>query len=334
MLGRVGCEFISSTILQELKILMTPFLLMRLTKALQFLRDKVGVEQATYKNRQCLYLSERVPNTLVITNCEVVKWRFNEEARSPFVKKYKTIIHPGEVNRIRELPQNSKIVGTHIDSPNVLIWDVEAQPNCHAVLGATNSSPDLLLTGHKDNAEFALAMCPTNPFVLSGGKDKLVVLWSIQDQISQASKGVGNNYKLTDSPIGPRGIYYGHKDTIEDEFCSVGDNSCLVLWDSRSGSTPIVKFMTPFFPSSQYLLNRSADNTINRFDRRNLTSGDGMKVFFECNLYQAHATYNLGCTLQLLQSILKVSYVTHHLILSAQPYSTSCRVQHYANFAS
>lgn len=26
-----------------------------------------------------------------------------------------------------------------------------------------------LLTGHQDNAEFALAMCPSEPFVLSGG---------------------------------------------------------------------------------------------------------------------------------------------------------------------
>ncbi|MED6223478.1 hypothetical protein PIB30_074369, partial [Stylosanthes scabra] len=54
------------------------------------------------------------------------------------------------------------------DSPNVLIWDVEAQPNRHAVLGATNSRPDLILTGHQDNAEFALAMSPTGPYVLSG----------------------------------------------------------------------------------------------------------------------------------------------------------------------
>ncbi|KAL5578699.1 hypothetical protein UlMin_011141 [Ulmus minor] len=260
--------------------------------------------QATYKNRQCLYLSKHVPNTLVIAKCEVVKRRvaaiehisqFNEEAHSPFVKKYKTIIHPGEVNRIRELPQNSKIVGTHTDSPDVLIWDVEAQPNRHVILGAANSSPDLLLTGHKDNAEFPLAMCPTDPFVLFGvvfyhlnyvlylfkfylsgdivvaSKDKSVVLWSIQDQIStlasestpvkspgsggtntkQASKGAGNNYKLKDSPsIGPQGIYYGHEDTVEDvqfcptspqEFCSVGDDSCLILWDSRFGSTPVVK---------------------------------------------------------------------------------------------
>jgi hypothetical protein len=27
-----------------------------------------------------------------------------------------------------------------------------------------------ILTGHQDNAEFALAMCPTEPYVLSGGR--------------------------------------------------------------------------------------------------------------------------------------------------------------------
>ncbi|KAL5577119.1 hypothetical protein UlMin_018818 [Ulmus minor] len=258
--------------------------------------------QATYKNRQCLYLSEQtdgsVPNTLVIANCEVVKRRvaaaehisqFNEEARSPFVKKYKTIIHPGEgcVNRIRELAQNSKIVGTHSDSPDVLIWDIKAQPNRHVVLGAASSSTDLLLIVHKDNAEFPLAMCPTDPFVLSGGKDKSVVLWSIQDQISTlasestpakspgsggtninlASKGAGNNYKLTDSPsIGPQGIYYGHEDTVEDvqfcptspqEFCSVGDDSCLILWDSRSSSTRVVKTEEKH-PPSFFLLKQAS----------------------------------------------------------------------------
>nr|GEX06581.1 WD-40 repeat-containing protein MSI4-like [Tanacetum cinerariifolium] len=94
---------------------------------------------------------------------------FNEEARSPYVKKFKTIIHPGEVNRIRELPQNSNIVATHTDSPDVLIWDVESQPNRHAVLGATESRPDLILSGHQENAEFALDMCRREPLVLSGG---------------------------------------------------------------------------------------------------------------------------------------------------------------------
>ncbi|XP_047327740.1 WD-40 repeat-containing protein MSI4-like [Impatiens glandulifera] len=281
------------------------------------------LEQATYKNRQRLYLSEQtdgsVPNTLVIANCEVVKPRvaaaehisqFNEEARSPFVKKFKTIIHPGEVNRIRELPQNSKIVATHTDSPDVLIWDVESQPNRHAVLGAQDSRPDLVLSGHKENAEFALAMCPSDPFVLSGGKDKLVVLWSIQDHIStlaseaSSSKSLGSagassksNSKAAersvDGPnLGPRGTYQGHDDTVEDvqfcpssgqEFCSVGDDSCLILWDARSGSSPAIKVekahdadlhCVDWNPHNvNFILTGSADNTIRMFDRRNLKSG-------------------------------------------------------------
>ncbi|XP_061362774.1 WD-40 repeat-containing protein MSI4-like isoform X2 [Gastrolobium bilobum] len=268
------------------------------------------LEQATYKNRQRLYLSEQtdgsVPNTLVIANCEVVKPRFNEEARSPFVKKYKTIIHPGEVNRIRELPQNSKIVATHTDSPDVLVWDVENQPNRHAVLGATNSRPDLILTGHKDNAEFALAMCPTEPYVLSGGKDRTVVLWSIEDHVTSAasdsksggsiikpnSKSGEGNDKTADGPsVGPRGVYCGHEDTVEDvtfcpssaqEFCSVGDDSCLILWDARVGSSPVVKVekahnadlhCVDWNPHDDNLiLTGSADNSVRMFDRRNLTS--------------------------------------------------------------
>ncbi|GFZ11748.1 transducin family protein [Actinidia rufa] len=294
------------------------------------------LEKATYKNRQRLYLSEQarsscsphctptdgsVPNTLVIANCEIVKPRvaaaehisqFNEEARSPFVKKFKTIIHPGEVNRIRELPQNSKIVATHTDSPDVLIWDVEAQPNRHAVLGAQDSRPDLILTGHQDNAEFALAMCPTEPLVLSGGKDKSVVMWSIQDHISSlatdpvstkspgsgsgsknTSKAGGASDKHVDSPtIGPRGTYQGHGDTVEDvqfcpssgqEFCSVGDDSCLILWDARTGSSPVLKVEKAHdadlhcvdwnHHDVNLILTGSADTSVRMFDRRNLTSG-------------------------------------------------------------
>lgn len=273
------------------------------------------LEQATYKNRQRLYLSEQtdgsVPNTLVIANCEIVKPRvaaaehisqFNEEARSPFVKKYKTIIHPGEVNRIRELAQHNHIVATHTDSPDVLIWDVEAQPNRHAVLGATPSRPDLVLTGHKENAEFALAMCPKEPYVLSGGKDRSVVLWSIQDHITatasdpSSNKPQGSGATIVkqngESPsIGPRGIFQGHEDTVEDvqfcpkssqEFCSVGDDSCLILWDARSGSDPVIKVekahnadlhCVDWNPVDEnYILTGSADSSVRMFDRRNLTS--------------------------------------------------------------
>ncbi|XLS89652.1 hypothetical protein HN51_065660 [Arachis hypogaea] len=47
------------------------------------------------------------------------------------------------MNRITELSQNFEIVATHTDNPDVLIWDVESQPNHHAILGVMNSHPDL-----------------------------------------------------------------------------------------------------------------------------------------------------------------------------------------------
>uniref|UniRef100_A0A804RQG3 WD-40 repeat-containing protein MSI4 n=1 Tax=Zea mays TaxID=4577 RepID=A0A804RQG3_MAIZE len=151
---------------------------------------------------------------------------------------------------------NSKIIATHTDSPDVLIWDVEAQPNRHAVLGASESRPDLEIV------EFALAMCPAEPYVLSEGKDKSVVLWSIQDHISalgdsSSSPGASDSkqsVKTTnekESPkVDPRGIFHGHDSRVEDvqfypssaqEFCSVGDDACLILWDARTGTAPAVK---------------------------------------------------------------------------------------------
>ncbi|KAL0337289.1 UNVERIFIED_CONTAM: WD-40 repeat-containing protein MSI4 [Sesamum calycinum] len=227
------------------------------------------------------------PNTLIIANCEVVKPRVAAEN------------HIANVNRIRELPQNKNIVATHTDCPEVLIWDVEAQPNRHALLGAADSRPDLVLTGHQDNAEFALAMCPAEPFVLSGGKDKSVVLWSIQDHVStlaadttQSAEAASSIVKAADnSTVGPRGVFEGHSDTVEDvqfcpsssqQFCSVGDDSCLILWDARIGNNPVVKVEKAHNADlhcvdwnshdENYILTGSADHTVCMFDRRNLTS--------------------------------------------------------------
>ncbi|XP_010503355.2 PREDICTED: WD-40 repeat-containing protein MSI4-like [Camelina sativa] len=170
-----------------------------------------------------------------------------------------------------------------------------------------NSRPDLILTGHQDNAEFSLAMCPTEPFVLSGGKDKSVVLWSIQDHITTAGTASGSIIKQTGegsdknkSPsVSPRGVYHGHDDTVEDvafsptseqEFCSVGDDSCLILWDARTGTNPVTKVAkahdadlhcVDWNPHEDNLiLTGSADNTVRLFDRRSLTSnGVGSPIY-------------------------------------------------------
>ncbi|MBA0839893.1 hypothetical protein Goarm_005585 [Gossypium armourianum] len=149
--------------------------------------------------------------------------------------------------------------------------------------------------------------------ILLAGKDKLVVLWSIHDHTStlakeqgptkspgstststkHASKGGGGNDNHVEGPsVEARGIYQGHDDTVEDvqfcpssaqEFCSVGDDSCLILWDARAGSTPAIKVEKAHNADIHcvdwnrhdinLILTGSADNTIHMFDRRNLSSG-------------------------------------------------------------
>ncbi|PWA74647.1 WD40 repeat-containing protein [Artemisia annua] len=109
-------------------------------------------------------------------------------------------IHNGVAN---ERKAQGTGVGSYFKKQE-LAGDVEAQPNRYAILGAAESCPDLkadfvilfigdyILTGHKENAEFALAMCRSEPFVLSGGKDKPVVLWSIHDHISTLATDSGS----------------------------------------------------------------------------------------------------------------------------------------------
>nr|GEW80047.1 WD-40 repeat-containing protein MSI4 [Tanacetum cinerariifolium] len=45
--------------------------------------------------------------------------------------------------RIRELPRKSKIVATHNDNPDVLIWDAKAQPNRKYAIGCHSGASDM-----------------------------------------------------------------------------------------------------------------------------------------------------------------------------------------------
>ena len=64
----------------------------------------------------------------------------------------------------------------------------------------------MILTGHQDNAEFALAMRPSEPFVLSGaGKDKSV--GKMEDSAGR---------KAPTSPPGLLIRHAGHRDKVVD----------------------------------------------------------------------------------------------------------------------
>ena len=79
------------------------------------------------------------PNKLVVVTADVCKPRvpgtdrsanWAEQAKSPHVgKPTQVVYHPGEVNKIRELPQHPSLVVTHTDAPQLYVWNLDRQPN-------------------------------------------------------------------------------------------------------------------------------------------------------------------------------------------------------------
>ncbi|XWS16226.1 hypothetical protein CRYUN_Cryun34aG0067000 [Craigia yunnanensis] len=208
---------------------------------------------------------------------------------------YDTMVVILQVNRIRELPQNSNIVATHTDSPDVLIWDVEAQPNRHAVLGATDSRPDLSRTSQWFCGTFMiisllwqlskgpqslrdlLAQVQNMPLRVVG---VMINLWAVLLLSREVSTGAMRILlKMYNSAIKVTGLII----VLAQEFCSAGDDSCLILRDARAGSSPAVKVekahnadlhCVDWNPhDTNIILTGSADNTVHMFDRRNLSSG-------------------------------------------------------------
>ncbi|CAL8462585.1 g2118 [Coccomyxa elongata] len=227
-----------------------------------------AIEDFKYKKRQYLYLSDRVdpdgadPNKLSVWTVDITKPRtapaeslkYDEKAKSQNIKPYSTIIHPGEVNKIRECPLHPHIVVTHTDAKELYVWDIEKQPNRATDKGEQLqqlSIPDLILGGHEAVAAFALGMSSAAPLVASGGTDQKVLIWNLEDHQGGGWLSASKNKDKSTGPakysypaphLAPRFKLQGHTATIEDvvwrpgsrdELASVGDDYKLLLWDSR-----------------------------------------------------------------------------------------------------
>mmetsp|Transcript_32149 Transcript_32149/g.83310 ORF Transcript_32149/g.83310 Transcript_32149/m.83310 type:complete len:464 (-) Transcript_32149:92-1483(-) len=216
------------------------------------------IKEATFKTTQTAYISEQTDssemNTVQVVSCEIVKQhvagaeniaQFNEQNKSPYIKSLKTIFHPGEVNKIREVPQHPTIVITHTDAAELYVWATDSQPDRapepHNATSKT-SVADLVLTGHKDYAEFALGCSSVEPLVASGGRDRNVVIWNLKDHVTSLAGSQGTKPGAS-TTLGARHHLTGHGETIEDVcwqpgsaemLASVGDDQQLMLWDLRT----------------------------------------------------------------------------------------------------
>jgi histone-binding protein RBBP4 len=224
-------------------------------------------EDQKWKRKQLLYLSEQTTgnakNTLTIMTADVIKPRvaagevirtFNESNKSPYIKRQQTIFHPGEVNKIREVPGYESIIVTHTDQPELYVWSLERQPDRAQDRGSSkqqDSVADMVLVGHKDIAEFAEGISNAAPLVASGGRDTNVLIWNLGDQVTSLSAVGGMpSTAFPQTKLSPQTTLQGHESTIEDVvfkpgsgecLASVGDDQCLLLWDTRAGTAPATR---------------------------------------------------------------------------------------------
>jgi histone-binding protein RBBP4 len=242
------------------------------------------------RSRQRLYWSEQTdgsaPNTLIAASVDVILPRCapaesvaracTEAGAGSTFRKGKTVYHPGEVNKIREVNgvAPAELVVTHSDVKEVYVWNLGAQADRCGDTRHEPSRPDCTLTGHTLVAEFALATASASPAVASGGKDTSVCLWHLRDgesslleaahaadggagaaasgRTSLNSGGLGglSNTVAPAPALACRSRFMGHSDTVEDiafhptsdqQLCSVGDDSALCFWDARTGTSPVIK---------------------------------------------------------------------------------------------
>jgi histone-binding protein RBBP4 len=134
------------------------------------------------------------------------------------------IAHEGEVNRARVMPQNPFFIATKAPSSTVFVFDYSK----HSSFPTDNvCRPQHKLLGHELEG-YGLSWSPHNKGqILSGSDDKLICLWDITEA------------KVEVDPLQKR---EGHTDVVEDVdwhktyptfFGSVGDDSKLIVWDSR-----------------------------------------------------------------------------------------------------
>ncbi|GMH42256.1 hypothetical protein BSKO_10175 [Bryopsis sp. KO-2023] len=269
-----------------------------------------------YRKKYRLYFSEQTdgsdPQRITVATADVFRPRvasadkitgWSDMEKCPYVKVEKSIVHPGEVNKLRDCPLYPKIIVTHTDAPELYVWNVETQPHRSEKGRCDASTAELVLTGHEGNAEYALGMCHVEPKVASGGKDRKVLVWDLQDHVSTLATTSGQSgsphaMNTESTRLEAQLRLSGHEDTVEDvvfqpgsshNLASVGDDYQLLLWDARAGDAPVSKVQeahgkydlhcVDWSPTEEDLLATGcADGVLKIWDRRKLSATEAVET--------------------------------------------------------
>jgi histone-binding protein RBBP4 len=187
----------------------------------------------------------------------------------------KEILHSGEVNRARAMPQQYPVIATKTKSGEVHIFDTDKHPPKPE--SQVQVKPELRLMGHKAEGN-GLSWNPMKKGLLaSGSHDSEVCVWDTEAKSD--STGAVQPLARYEFHTGPVEDVAWHKHQGE-VFCSVGDDKKMILWDIRKDNkkpTHMIEahvqevLSLDFNPFSEYLLaTASADRTVGIWDLRNL----------------------------------------------------------------
>ncbi|CAN7067254.1 unnamed protein product [Brassica rapa subsp. trilocularis] len=238
------------------------------------------------------HTSDNEPNYLMIAQVQLPLEDTESEARqydddrsefggfgcaSGKVQVIQQIVHEGEVNRARYMPQNPFLIATKTVSAEVFLFDYSKHPSKPALDGACN--PDMKLKGHSSEGYGLSWSSLKEGHLLSGADDAQICLWDVsatpQSNVLDAQQ-----------------IFKAHEGVVEDVawhmqhahlFGSVGDDQYLHIWDLRSPSPsrPVKSVEAhsmevnclAFNPVNEWIVaTGSTDKTVKLFDLRMLNS--------------------------------------------------------------
>ncbi|KAK9379627.1 WD40-repeat-containing domain protein [Kockiozyma suomiensis] len=187
---------------------------------------------------------------------------------------HQRIVHEGEVNRARYMPQNPDIIATMSVSGDVLVFDRTKHP-----LQPTGACrPEMRLVGHSKEGYGLSWNAHKQGHLLTGSEDTTVALWDINSYSKSNTKLSPAKQFTTHSAIVNDVSWHAHHDSL---FGSVSDDLTLQIHDTRSTSaTPVQKVQAhseavnavSFNPASEYILaTASADKTVALWDLRKLS---------------------------------------------------------------
>ncbi|KAM9384225.1 histone-binding protein RBBP4 [Pholidichthys leucotaenia] len=204
------------------------------------------------------------------------------------------ILHEGEVNRARHMPQNASVIGTKTPASDVLVFDYTKHPSMPDASGMCQ--PQLRLKGHHSGS-YGLSWNPNvSGALLSASEDHRVCLWDI------------NVLPKESNVAHAKSMFTGHSSMVEDVawhllhdsiFGSVGDDKNLMIWDTRSSNTTkpnhSIQAHTAevnclsFNPFEEFILiTGSADKTVALWDLRNMKLKLHSFDFHKDEVFQVH----------------------------------------------